>query len=177
MALTVGAVYELNLERKGHLPFVRAASRLPEVKFVLAGVFWDDTVERLRAEATPNVEFTGWLEDSELDSYFRRAAVYVQASAHEGFGIALAEAMLASCVPVATAAGALPEVVGDAGVTIPDQSPEAIAEGVRRALELGPGSGRAARARIRELFPYELRRDGICAEVDRALAGERSGAA
>jgi glycosyltransferase involved in cell wall biosynthesis len=169
MALSVGAVYEVNLERKGHLPFVRAAALLPEIEFVLAGRWWDDAVERLRAEAGPNVELTGYLEDETLDAYFRRAAVYVQASRHEGFGISLAEAMLAGCVPVATSAGALPEVVGDTGVTISEPTPERIAEGVRQALELGPAAGLRARARIRERFPYEMRRDGICAEVDKAL--------
>ncbi len=169
MALSVGAVYELNLERKGHLPFVRAAAELPDVRFVLAGKWFDDAIETLRAEAGPNVTLTGYLSDDDLDSYFRRAAVYVQASRHEGFGISLAEAMLAGCVPVATTAGALPEVVGDTGVTIAEPTPELVAAGVRRALEQGPEAGLRARQRVRERFPYEMRRDGICAEVEKAL--------
>jgi glycosyltransferase involved in cell wall biosynthesis len=169
IALTVGAVYELNLERKGHAPFVLAADLLPEVEFVLAGRWWDETGQRLEADAPPNVTLTGYLEDAELDAWFRRAAVYVQASAHEGFGLSLAEAMLAGGVPVVTPAGALPEVVGDVGVTIPEATPESIAAGVRKALELGPEEGARARARVLEHFTYEARRDGICAEVEAAL--------
>jgi glycosyltransferase involved in cell wall biosynthesis len=170
MALSVGAVYRLNLERKGHLPFVQAAAELPDVEFVLAGKWFDDgTIDLLRAEAGPNVSFTDYLSDADLDAYFRRAAVYVQASRHEGFGISLAEAMLAGCVPVATEAGALPEVVGDTAVTISEPTPERVAEGVREAFERGPAAGLRARARIRQRFPYEMRRDGICAEVAKAL--------
>jgi glycosyltransferase involved in cell wall biosynthesis len=168
-ALTVGVVYRLNNVRKGHRPFVLAARELPDVEFTLAGDWYDDAVEGLRAEAAENVELTGYLPDPELDELFRRSAVYVQASRHEGFGLSLAEAMLAGAVPVVTPAGALPEVVGDVGVTIAEPTPEAIAAGVRRALELGREEGARARERVLARFTYEARRDGICAAVETAL--------
>jgi len=69
---------------------------------------------------------------------YRRAAVYVQASRHEGFGLAVAEAMLAGCVPVVMDVTAMPEVVGDAGVLIDSQDPGAVAEGVRKGTRAGP---------------------------------------
>ena len=174
MALTVGAVYSVNLARKGHGPFIEAARELPELEFVLAGEWWDETGERLSASAPENARLTGYLSDEDLDALFRSAAVYVQASLHEGFGLSLAEAMLAGAVPVVTSAGALPEVVGDTGVTIAEATPAAVAQGVRDALELGADAGRAARERIRTEFPYEKRRDGILQEVELALAGKRS---
>ena len=173
MALSVGVVYRLNLARKGHRPFVDAASHLPDVEFVLAGKWLDDAIEELRAGAGPNVTFTGYLDDETLDSYFRRAAVYVQPSRHEGFGLAVAEAMLARCVPVVTDAGALLEVVGDTGVVFAEPEARQVADAVRRALELGPEAGERARRRVLERFPYEMRRDGICREVEAALDGER----
>ena len=170
LALTVGAVYSVNLRRKGHLPFLRAAELLPDVEFVLAGAWWDSTGPELSLAAPGNVRLTGHLPDEKLDELFREAAVYVQASLHEGFGLSLAEAMLARAVPVVTPAGALPEVVGDVGVVIDDAGPEAVASGVRAALELGPAEGERARERVRECFTYEMRRDGICREVDLALS-------
>jgi glycosyltransferase involved in cell wall biosynthesis len=169
VALTVGIVYRLNLARKGLRPFVLAARELADVEFVLAGRWDDDAIDTLRAAASENVIFTGYLSDDELDGWFRRAAVYAQPSLHEGFGLSLAEAMLAGCVPVVTKAGALPEVVGDVGITIAEPTAEAVAAGIRRALELGPREGMRARARVLEHFPYEARRDGICAEVEAAL--------
>ncbi|MEA2418236.1 MAG: hypothetical protein QOE60_442, partial [Thermoleophilaceae bacterium] len=130
----------------------------------------DDAVEELRAVAPSNVEFTGWVSDEQLHDLYRRAGAYVQASRHEGFGLAVAEAMLAGCVPVVMNATAMPEVVGDAGVLIESQRPEEVAEGVRRALALGADANRSARERIVTTFPMESRRDGILRVVDEALA-------
>jgi glycosyltransferase involved in cell wall biosynthesis len=174
MALTVGAVYEVNMARKGHGPFTEAAALLPDVDFVLAGEWWDETGERLQASAPPNLEVTGRLSDEDLDELFRNAAVYVQASLQEGFGMSLAEAMLAGAVPVVTPAGAMPEVVGDSGVVIPEASSKAVAAGIKEALALGSDAGLAARERVRTEFTYERRRDGILEELDLALAGKRS---
>jgi hypothetical protein len=64
----------------------------------------------------------------------------------------------------------MPEVVGDAGVLIESQDPEAVAGGVRRALELGPAAAARARERILTAFPMERRRDGILEVVEDALA-------
>src|SRR5258705_5630296 len=118
IALTVGNVDRANLYRKGHEPFVRTAALMPDVNFVLAGAWKDNAIEYLRSIATPNVTFTGWLSDEALWDYYLKAAVYVQASLHEGFGLSVAEAMLAGCIPAVTRAGALPEVTGDFGVSI-----------------------------------------------------------
>ena len=170
-ALTVGAIDRTTLVQKGQLPFVQAARELPDVRFVFAGKWLDDGVEELRAIAPPNLELTGWLSDDDLNAAYRRAAVYVQASRHEGFGLAVAEAMLAGCVPVVTNVTAMPEVVGDAGVLIESQRAEEVAEGVRRALAMGPEASRRARERILTTFPMESRREGILRVVDEALAG------
>ncbi len=169
-ALTVGAIDHTTLVQKGQLPFVLAARELPDVSFVFAGKWLDDSVEELRAQSGPNVELTGWLSDEDLLALYRRCAVYVQASRHEGFGLAVAEAMLAGCVPVVMNVTAMPEVVGDAGVLIESQRPEDVADGIRRALELGPDATRRARERILTSFPMESRRTGILQVVDEALA-------
>jgi glycosyltransferase involved in cell wall biosynthesis len=170
-ALTVGAIDRTTLHQKGQLPFVEAAGQLPGIRFVMAGRWLDDAVEELRRRAAPNVEFSGWLSDEELLDTYRRAAVYVQASRHEGFGLAVAEAMLAGCVPVVMNVTAMPEVVGDAGVLIGSQRAEEVAEGVRRALAFGPGASAAARERILTAFPMERRREGILRVTEEALGG------
>jgi glycosyltransferase involved in cell wall biosynthesis len=170
-ALTVGAIDQTTLVQKGQLPFVEASRLLPDVRFTFAGKWLDASVDELRARAGDNVRFTGWLSDEDLHAAYRRAAVYVQASRHEGFGLAVAEAMLAGCVPVVMNVTAMPEVVGDAGVFIESQEPEDVAGGVGRALELGPDAAARARERILTAFPMERRREGILQLVQDALDG------
>jgi glycosyltransferase involved in cell wall biosynthesis len=164
LALTVGVVDRTNLDRKGLRAFVQAAAQVPEVNFVLAGKIVGDAGAELERIATANVRLTGWLEDDELESLLHHARVYVQASKHEGFGVSVAEAMLAGCVPVVTRAGALPEVVGDTGVLLDDDSPRSVALGVREALHLR--NAEAARRRVRERFSVAQRRAGLFALLD-----------
>jgi glycosyltransferase involved in cell wall biosynthesis len=169
MAMTVGHLVRTTLEQKGHRPFARAAAELPDVHFVFVGKWHDDAIEVLRELAGDNVEFTGWVTDDELHELYRRASVYVQASRHEGFGLAVAEAMLAGCVPVVMNVTAMPEVVGDAGVLIESQDADAVAAGVREALELGPEAHARARKRILSAFPLDKRREALLTVVEEAL--------
>lgn len=160
LVLTVGNVDRPNLWRKGHELFVRAASHLPEHNFVLVGAWKDDSIDYLRDIASPNVTFTGWVEDDVLFDYYRRASVYVQVSAHEGFGLSVAEAMLAGCVPVLTRAGALPEVVGDAGLYT-EPNADALADTIMKTLDTDQEQRRRARERILREFPLEKRADEL----------------
>lgn len=161
IALTVGNIDRSNLFRKGLEPFVRTAAYLPEMRFVLIGAWKDDSIDYLRSIAPSNVVFTGRVSDEELLEYYRKASVYVQASLHEGFGMSVAEAMLAGCIPVVTKAGALPEVVGDEGIYV--DSAEAIS--IARAIEITNKSSNEqrdqARQRILNLFTLEKRRQSL----------------
>ncbi|MFZ5919794.1 MAG: glycosyltransferase family 4 protein [Chloroflexota bacterium] len=159
MALTVGKVERSNLKRKGLEPFVRAAALLPDVQFILVGAWADDSINYLRSIASSNVRFTGRASDQELVEYYHRASVYVQASLHEGFGLSVAEAMLAGCIPVTTCVGSLPEVVGEyGGFYCGSADVSAIADAITFALN-APGSARQqARDRILSEFPINNRR-------------------
>jgi len=157
IALTVGNVDRSNLLRKGHEAFVRTAALMPDVSFVLAGAWQDSAVDHLRAIATPNVTLTGWLSDEALCDYYRRAFVYVQPSLHEGFGLSVAEAMLAGCVPVVSRVGSLPEVTGNSGIFVDTPAPAAIAKAIAEALTYPEEARAPIRQRILEEFPLEKR--------------------
>jgi glycosyltransferase involved in cell wall biosynthesis len=167
-ALSVGLVTRENMRRKGHAAFVSAAALLPRLEFVLVGRWRDDAIAHLRKLATPNVTFSGWLEETALRDQYRHASIYVQVSAHEGFGMSVAEAMLAGCIPVATPVGSLPEVVGDAGIFAQSQEPNEVAWAIRRACHAPDRQRRRAREYILSNFPVQTRQRKLCELVSAA---------
>jgi glycosyltransferase involved in cell wall biosynthesis len=72
--------------------------------------------------------FTGAVPDDELAVYYRRAAVYVSMSEHEGFCVPLLEAMAADVPILAYAAAAVPDTLGGAGVQFAPKHLEYAAE-------------------------------------------------
>jgi glycosyltransferase involved in cell wall biosynthesis len=172
LVLTVGNVWRENLLRKGLLPFVQAAAHLPDVRFVHVGRWCDNSIQDLRRVASSNVEFLGLVSDRDLHTWYARASVYVQASLHEGFGLSVAEAMTGGCIPVVTRAGALPEVVGDAGVYTESPDPRELARAIAQALGCAGDARRMARDRVLTLFPMARRRRGLVNTVER-LVGAR----
>jgi glycosyltransferase involved in cell wall biosynthesis len=140
---------------------------------MVVGKWRDDAIKTLRSLASPNVEFTGELDDASLVAAFATASTYVQASRHEGFGLALAEAMLARCIPVSSTAGSLPEVVGGTGLYLQSVDAAAIAEAVRAAFGLDGEVRRSARERILSNFSLTRREralaDLVESQLDRRL--------
>jgi glycosyltransferase involved in cell wall biosynthesis len=85
----------------------------------------------------------GRLDDQALDRLRRSCGIAVVPSRFESFGLVVLEAWAAGLAVVASRAGALGEVVGDAGIIVPAANPEALAtalvnllreEGQRRLL-------------------------------------------
>lgn len=80
------------------------------------------------------VTFTGAVSDEQLVAVMARSDVLVVTSQHEGFGVPVLEAMTLGLPVVANHVGALPEVVGDAGLLVDATDPYALAEAVARVL-------------------------------------------
>jgi glycosyltransferase involved in cell wall biosynthesis len=164
VALCVGMIDKSNLVRKGMETFVRAAKYLPDVTFVLAGKHLDSTADWLKTIATANVIIPGYVAD--LTKLMLSASVIVQVSAHEGFGCAIAEAMLCGCIPVVTNRGSLPEVVGDTGVYVPYDDAEATASAIQRALNMDVEARLLANRRVREQFLSQCRQEKLYSILD-----------
>lgn len=169
-ALTVGYIKEINLLRKGLQTFVETAAITPEVSYHLAGKPVDQSaVEKINTAATPNFHYLGYVNDQQLLKEYQQAKVYAQLSMHEGFGLALAEAMACECIPIVTDCGAIPEVVGDTGTYVPIQDPQATSEAIRQAIEREHTAGQHARERIISLFPISKRRNGLYKDIESIL--------
>jgi glycosyltransferase involved in cell wall biosynthesis len=72
----------------------------------------------------------GYMASSRRWALLRGATVFAYPSVYEGFGLPPLEAMAVGVPVVTTGAGALPEVVGDAAVTVPPGDPDALAAGL-----------------------------------------------
>src|SRR5439155_1005744 len=149
----VSPVTESSIVQKGLRDFVEAARYAPDVRFVLVGRSPDGSIDSLKQHASPNIVFLDYFVPSEeLRDLYRKASCYVQASVHEGFGIATAEAMACGVVPVVTKRFSLPEVTGGLGEYVPLDDPQAIAAAVLRSVKIGQEQRRQLRQRIVDNF-------------------------
>lgn len=81
-----------------------------------------------------HVTFTGYVPDDDLVHLYQAATCLVLPSHDEGFGLPVVEAMACGTPVMASSAGALPELVGDAGLlAAPDQT-EAFVVALRRLV-------------------------------------------
>jgi len=155
--ITVASItHGATVRKKGLDVLLETARLLSDIPFVIAGPISPEWSTRLRSMAPPNVRITGWLQPEQLRREYRNAKVYAQLSAHESFGLALAEAMSCGCVPVVSDRGSLPEVVGPTGTVAPYGDVAATARATRQALDSGDGV--SARERILQNYSLTLRR-------------------
>jgi glycosyltransferase involved in cell wall biosynthesis len=126
----------------------------PQLRLILTGA----TPRELPA-IPEGVEVRGLVSRAELASLYASAAATVFPSRYEGFGLPVVEAMSSGCPVAAARAGALPEVVGDAGVLFDPDDPADIARGVRDVVERSDELRALGLARAR-LFTWSA-----CADV------------
>lgn len=123
--------------------------------------------ERLRSSCV----FTGFVSDGQLVDLYNGASALVFPSLGEGFGLPAVEAM-ASGVPVlASRAGSLPEVVGDAGLFYDPRDAGAMAREINRFLgdsRLRADLGRRALRRA-EQFSWERAAELALASLQKAV--------
>ncbi|MSQ93143.1 MAG: glycosyltransferase [Gemmataceae bacterium] len=86
------------------------------------------------------VHWIGQLDDADLARAYRSADVLVMPSLHEGFCLPVVEAMACGLPVIASRSPALPETVGDAGLTFVPNDVEDLVRKIRRVLNanLGP---------------------------------------
>lgn len=77
----------------------------------------------------------GYVSDQERLQLYRDASMLVLPSFDEGFGMTALEAMTVGVPVIVSNRGALPEVVGDAGIICDPQDDEGLAEAMERLLD------------------------------------------
>ncbi len=148
---------------KGVVPLLEAVAKLRterDVELLVVGSVKKGgavarTVVRLGLEDA--VRFVHGLTEQQLVEVFGSAHVGVVPSLYEGFSLPAVEMMSCATPLVVTTAGALPEVVGDAALSVSPRDAEALAVALGRVLdddELAARLGAQGRARVVELFTW-----------------------
>ncbi|QDT03525.1 Glycogen synthase [Rubripirellula lacrimiformis] len=152
---------------KGHALIVKAlpklAEQFPEVKLVLVGEGPQRNQLAMLAKqlgVTEQVEFRGWVPQGEVIATMTQSHCVVLPSIHEGFGLALAEAMLTGRPIVASDIPVFREVASDSGVRyFAENDSEQLATQISGALSDPDEQSQQACAtaqRVRENFSSEL---------------------
>jgi glycosyltransferase involved in cell wall biosynthesis len=171
----LGSPYVLALgtvePRKGLVELVQAfdtvAGEVPEVRLVVAGAQgWRMEAFESAIAASHHrgrIVRLGYLDEARRGALLRGATVYAYPSLYEGFGFPPLEAMLAGVPVLTTTGGALPEVVGDAAVSVEPGDVDALAGGLH-ALLTDDGARRTLidRGKLRaSQFSWEATAEGL----------------
>jgi glycosyltransferase involved in cell wall biosynthesis len=166
---------------KGVDLFIDALAQLPDVFGVIAG----DGPLRAALEAqavqrgvADRVRFTGVLTPADAERVIGALDVLVlpsrtQKNWSEQFGRVLIEAMASGAVVVAAASGAIPEVVGDGGLLVPENDAPALANAIARGLSAEEGALIRARGlrRIRDHYTQDVAVNVLYDSLTLAAAG------
>lgn len=160
--------------RKNLLTLIEAALAWPACPPVVIAGSWGWECERERTlieSAGDRVRVVGNLEPDDLVGIYRLAAVLAHPAWYEGFGLTLLEAMASGTPVVASSASSVPEVVGEAGITVDPGDVEGWRDSLRAVLEderLRERLRRAGLERARE-FPWSRTAEGTWNVLDRVL--------
>jgi glycosyltransferase involved in cell wall biosynthesis len=121
-----------------------------------------------RLGCASRLHITGHIDSDELVRRYQRASLVVVPSRYEGFGLPAVEAMACGTPVVASAAGALTEVVGAAGggVLVPPDEPRTLASAIADLMarpEIRTMLGKRGSTRVTEAYAWP--------RVARATAG------
>jgi len=97
----------------------QASGTIDDLQLLLAGS--NPPEERLRERAgtfREDMKFLGYVPDEQLQSLYGLADLFVYPSIYEGFGLPVLEAMACGTPVITSNTSSLPEVVGDAGITV-----------------------------------------------------------
>lgn len=129
-----------NLIRLIHA-FQQLRERNPQLELWIAGrpqEGFSEMPELWALLGTPGLQMLGYLADSELQAAYANALAFCYPSLEEGFGLPMLEAMACGTVVVASNVSCLPEIAGGHAELVDPLSPDSIAAGLQKVLDLTP---------------------------------------
>ena len=135
---------------KGYDLIEELAASNPEWSFTLVGD------SNYNPQST-NIQVVGKETPASLVHLYNTHEFYLQLSSSEGFPNALGEAMACGCVPIGSAVGAIPEIIGDTGLLLKRKELGTLQQLIQDWMA-GKTKSTSPRARIERYFTYEHRR-------------------
>jgi len=135
---------------KGYDLIEQLAAKNPDWNFTLVG-------DANYPATSPNIRVVGKESPKTLVQLYNSHEFYLQLSSSEGFPNALGEAMACGCVPIGSAVGAIPEIIGDTGLLLKRKALGALQQLIQDWLD-GKTKLTSPRARIERYFTYDYRR-------------------
>ncbi|OYX16177.1 MAG: glycosyltransferase [Algoriphagus sp. 32-45-6] len=140
---------------KGYDLIEKLAEHHPDWSFTLVG-------DSDYLSPNSNVKVFGKMKPAELLDLYNSHQFYLQLSTSEGFPNALGEAMASACVPIGSAVGAIPEIIGDSGIVLAKKELTLLENQIFKLLnqDLAAFSQKAS-LRILKLFNFEKRKKAL----------------
>jgi glycosyltransferase involved in cell wall biosynthesis len=137
-----------------------AASDLPHALVLAGPLGWgaEPLHRELRSPGPGNVVLTGPASPELLDALYRKADAFLYPSLYEGFGLPVLEAMARGVPTVVSSASSLPEVAGDAALSVDPLSMDRLTQAVTRVLTDPEEAGRLAEAGRRRAAEFSWER-------------------
>jgi glycosyltransferase involved in cell wall biosynthesis len=143
------------------LEAVAEISRIRDIRLVVVGTLKKNgDIERhlTKLGIKKSVTFTGHIENDDFVQHYAKAFLAIVPSVYEGFGFPAGEAMACGLPVISTTGGALPEVVGNAGILVPPASPKALVKAILTLMdhpEQAEQMGREGFNRVRDRFTWK----------------------
>jgi glycosyltransferase involved in cell wall biosynthesis len=113
---------------------VRVRARIPSVQLILSGEAPPALIDLAKRRLGRQVTFSGYIGDEELAARYRRAWVVAYPTDLEGFGFPIVEAFASGTPVLATSAGSVAEVAGDAALLVSPGDVEELTDAIERLL-------------------------------------------
>lgn len=155
------------LARMPHAPDLVLAGRIPPRAGIQAEIAGLSLARRVRAE--------GYVTDERRQRLYREASMLVVPSFDEGFGITAVEAMTLGVPVIAARRGALPEVVGDAGLLVDPEDHGALADAMAHVLWDAAARRRLAEAGVQRAAGFTWEASAISLQDAYRAAVQRRG--
>jgi len=126
--------------RKNLKNLIKAYSKIKEkkTKLVIAGGkgwLYEDIFSLVNDKKMEDkVIFTGYVDEKDIVALYNAATLFVYPSLYEGFGLPPLEAMACGTPVITSNVSSLPEVVGDAAITVDPYNINGLAEEINKVL-------------------------------------------